>query len=174
MPILGAMDRRTDKSGGGPVNPWDREVGLSGDSRRRPAGPTQAAGPSQPADPTRAAWSGPGAEIDARTVTPQYGEVPCVRKEPPQAVLFSPWAGVAGMACGIFCAAGPWLFRETDISTAVLVTGILAIVLGIYAAVGAYLGMGRPDIAASGIILGAAGLLLTFVWTPGTLLLTPT
>lgn len=169
------MDRKADKNGSVSVNPWDREIGLT--DRRQCDRETAAgqAGQAAPAQDPNATRTGPAAAIDARTITPRYGTIPArVRKDPPKAVLLSAWAGILGMACGLFCTAGPWLFQDTDLSVAIWVTGILGIVLGIYAAVGAYFKMGRPDIAASGIILGTAGLLVTFVWTPGTLLLTPT
>jgi hypothetical protein len=164
--------KRTQDSGGGMVNPWDREAGLSD---RRERGPKAAGGETPPAaSADEAAWTGPATTIQAAGVTPYYGTVPKARREPPRAVLLSAWAGIAGAACGVFCACGPWLFQQTDLSIAVWVTGILGILLGGYAVVGACFGVGRPDIAAAGVILGAAGLLVTFVWTPGTLLLTPT
>jgi hypothetical protein len=167
------MLRKADKGGGPPVNPWDREAGLNEvRARSRGAGAGEAAQAAAP-DPA-AAWTGPAAEIDARTITPHYGSVPCIRKEPPRAVLLSAWAGILGAACGVFCTCGPWLFQQTDLSIAVWATGILGILLGIYASVGAHFGVGRPDVAAAGVILGAAGLLVTFVWTPGVLSLTPT
>jgi len=154
------------------INPWDREIGLH-DRRGRGERPVASADP-QTVPGHDAAWTGPSAAVDAAAVTPYYGAVPKTRREPPRTVLLSAWAGIAGAACGIFCTCGPWLFQQTDLSVAVWVTGILGILLGIYACVGAYFGVGRPDVAAAGVILGAAGLLVTFVWTPGALLLTPT
>jgi len=135
-------------------NPWDREFIVDAQSRRRQDGAAAAA-----ALPARTAPAD-GASAPRRPGSPGF-------------LVLAPWAGVVGLACGAFGAVAPWLLDCGD-SSAILIVGVVAVLLGIYAALGTWRKRGRADIATGAILLGLVGIALWFMVSRPSTLLTPT
>jgi hypothetical protein len=86
---------------------------------------------------------------------------PAHRRVPSKVFLLAPWAGIIAFACAIFGSLGPWIL-DYDWSSVIFGADVAAVVLGIYAVLGAWRGRGRADIAGGALLLGVVGIALWF------------